>query len=407
MLAAGCAGQPKAAQPPPLLHVATTLVHVQTIKPSERLAGIVAPYQNVAIQSTLSEPADSVTVQEGDRVARGQILARLDVADLQAQLDADLATAASDRANTSHTVFSGSLSIDQGVAALRSAQTAVASAQATLQNDRANLARDRQLAGQGYIAQQAVDAQTTLVLNDQQALRAAQATLAAALSNVKANGTLDRSGLQASTVEQAKAQEKVALAQAEQTRVQIQKATIASPIDGIVVNRNLNPGEYPGTRQVFTIQQIDPIYAVLRGSGAQIASIGQGARVRIIASDVGAGVLTGTVVGVLNQIAPGSTDFQVKVLLRNPAGRLRPGMAVEGAVDLPTIRGVGVPATAFTDDTRSAILTVSSDDTVHTVHVRETGSDDANSIVTGLAAGTRVITNGQLGVGDGQKVAVR
>ena len=42
------------------------------------------------------------------------------------------------------------------------------------------------------------------------------------------------------------AQEKVAMAQAQQVRVQIAKAAIVSPIDGVVVNRNLNPGEYPG-----------------------------------------------------------------------------------------------------------------------------------------------------------------
>ena len=64
---------------------------------------------------------------------------------------------------------------------------------------------------------------------------------------MQANGSsLSAPGLQQSSVAQAKAQEEVALAQAQQIRVSISKATIISPIDGVVVNRNLNPGEYPG-----------------------------------------------------------------------------------------------------------------------------------------------------------------
>lgn len=402
----GCGQESRQAQVAPL-QVATDIAQVQTIKPSEILAGIVAPYENVSVQSTLSEPADVVAVSEGDHVTRGQLLARLDVADLQAQLDSDLAAAASDRANTSHTLYSGGLTINQGVDALRSAEAAVASARQTLKNDQTNLTRDQQLVANGFIAQQAVDQQTTLVHNDQQALQSAQASLAAARANVQANGTLNGNGLQATTVEQARAEERVALAQAEQIRVQIAKATIRSPIDGVVVNRNLNPSEYPGTRQIFTIQQMNPVYAILRGSGNQVAPIRQGARVQMLASDAGGLQQYGKVVGILNQIVPGSTDFEVKVLLSNPRNRLRPGMAIEGNVALPSITGIAIPASAFTDDTRTAVMTVDPDGTVHQRHVREVGNDETSSIVSGLPSGTRVIRNGQLGVGEGQKVAIR
>ncbi len=54
--------------------------------------------------------------------------------------------------------------------------------------------------------------------------------------------------------------------------MQIAKATITSPIDGVVVNRNINPGEYPGNREIFTLQQVDPIYAVLHASSEQVAA---------------------------------------------------------------------------------------------------------------------------------------
>lgn len=401
---AACGRGEKAPAPAP--YVPTILAAYGTVNPSERLAGIVAPYQNVAIQSSLTEPADAVYVREGDSVHAGQVLAQLDTADLQAQLDADLATANSNQANTQHTVYQGSLSIAQGMDTLRNDLAALGQAQQTLDNDRRNLARDQNLLTQGYISQQAVDAQQTLVRNDEQALSSAGASVASARANVAANGSLSGGGLQSSAVAQSAAQTKVALAQADLVRVQIRKATIASPIDGVVVNRNINPGEYPGNREIFTIQQVDPIYAVLHASGEQIAHVVTGAIASVTGPDLGgAGRFTGRVEGVLNEINPGSTDFQVKVLIANPRRQLRPGMAVQGTIPTSPLRGVRVPETAFTDGNHDAVLTVAPDSTVKTVKVTEVGGDGTTSVITGIAPGTRIVANGQSSVGDGEKVS--
>jgi HlyD family secretion protein len=402
----GCSKTPKQAQAPPLV-VATSVTSFGRVRPAETLAGIVAPFENVAISTTLSEPVDRVTVQEGDRVQAGQLLAQLNTADLQAQLAADVATAASSTATTQHNVYQGDLSIAQGVDALRAAQTAVRQAQVTLDKDNTDLNRYRQLLSQGYISDQQVAQQLATVKNDEQALRSAQASVASAQSNVQANGTLGSGGLQASNVAQSRATEQVGMAQADQQRVLIAKATIVSPINGVVVNRNLNPGEYPGTRQIFTLQQVDPIYAILRGSGAQVARIATGASVTVIASDLGNRRYNGKVIGVLNQINPGSTDFQVKVELANPKSELRPGMAVEAVVPLPAAQGQRVPSTAFTDDSHTQVLVVADDGTVRSARVGEIANDGKLAVVSGLSPGTRVIDDGQTSVSDGQKVAVQ
>jgi len=401
----GCAGRsaPHTAQAPV---VETVVATAGTIHPSEQLAGLVAPYQNVAIESTLTEPADEVNVQEGDIVHRGELLAQLDTADLRAALAADLATAASDRANTTHTVYAGDLSISQGLDAVTSAQTALRQAQANLNRDQTDLTRYRQLLTNGYVSEQQVQQQETTVRDDQQALGAAQAALASARSNVTANGTLGSNGLQASSVAQSQATEQVALANAQQERVLIEKAAILSPIDGVVVNRNLNPGEYPGSRQIFTLQQVDPIYAVLRGSGSQVAQIATGGTATVLSSDL-RHRFTGRVVGVLNEVTPGSTDFQVKVLLSNPGGSLRPGMVVTANVTLPSASGIRVPVTAFTDDSHDAVMIVTHKGTVKTVQVSEVSSDGTTSVVSGLRPGARVISDGQTSIGDGEKVALQ
>jgi multidrug efflux system membrane fusion protein len=326
-------------------------------------------------------------------------------------LQSDLAQANSDAANTTHTQYQGTLTIQQGDQSVQAAVAAVRQAQETEVKDALDLERYRQLAASGYIAEQQVTQQTALVRNDQQAIRSAQASLTSAQEAVAANGTLGAggggTGLQASSVQQAQAAEQVALAQAEQVRTSIAKATIVSPIDGVVVNRNLNVGEYPGSRQLFTLQQTQPLYAVLRGSGAQIAKIATGAPATVLASDLGSAGRAGSVAGVLNQINPGSTDFVVKVLVQNGDGRLRPGMAVQGKIALPHVRGVQIPETAFTDDSHDGVMVVSRDGTVSTAHVSESADDGTNAIVAGIAPGTRVISDGQTSVGDGEKVAVR
>ena len=394
LLAAGSGCAKHQASAPQAPYVETTVASLGAIAPSVTLSGIVAPYENVAVQSTLTEPADAVYVQEGDVVRAGDVLARLDTADLQAQLQADLATANSNRANTTHAVYQGSLAIAQ-------AQDQLRQAQATLLNDQTNLNRDRSLLTQGYISQQAVDQQQAIVRSDQAAVASAQ-------SSVNANGALGGSGLQESSVAQSQAQVDVALAQAQQIRVSISKATIVSPIDGVVVNRNLNPGEYPGNRQIFTLQQVDPIYAVLHASSEEIAGVDAGAAAQVTVDRVGRTLrYEGRVAGVLNEINPGSTDFQVKVKLNNPQQMLRPGMAVSAKVALPPLRGLRVPETAFTDDNHDQVMTVGPDSTIAIAKVVEVGNDGVTSIVTGLSPGQRVVTDGQTSVGSGERVSYR
>jgi multidrug efflux pump subunit AcrA (membrane-fusion protein) len=401
-----CGNRP-ASHKPAAPRVDTVIASTGTVRPSETLAGVIAPAFSVAVQSTLAEQATLLAVKEGEFVRSGQLLAQLDTADLRATLAADLATAASYRATTSHTVYQGSLSIDQGVDALRSAQSALTQARVKLKEDDADLARYQALVARGYVSRQQVDQQQTTVRTDEEALRSAQAALEAARSNVRDNGTLTTNGLQLSSIQQSRATEQVALAQAEQERIAIRKATITSPIDGIVVNRNFNIGEYPGTRQLFTIQHVDPIYAILHGSGAQIAHIEPEAPASIVVDDLRKKPFVGKVVAVLNQIVPGSTDFEVKVLLPNHDRKLRPGMAIEGTADLPELRGIRIPETAFTDDTHAAVLAVDEKNIAHTARVSEIGSDGKNAVVSGIAPGTRVVANGQVGVNDGELVNVR
>jgi HlyD family secretion protein len=401
--------------------IPTVAAKVATVRATSTISGVIAPLQNVALTSQLVEPADTVVVNEGDRVRAGQVIAVLDTADLRAQLAqaqatvlTDQRTAESDDAKVTQSRYTQRLNIDQGGDQVQSANAALAQANQTLTNDLANLVRDQQLLTNGYVAQQAVDQQATTVANDRSAVRTAQATLQSAQTNQSVNGTTS-AGLTAATVASAAADARAAhavvqqaQAAVQQLQTQIGKASIVSPIDGVVVNRNLNPGEYPGARTIFTLQQLNNVYAELNASSVDTFAIPVGAPVTLSVAGASSATYSGHVVAVLGQVTPGSTNFTVKVLVANPDEKLQSGIPVTAIASLPPVTGVGIPTTAFLDETHTTVIIADDElvDTVaKTVHVRELGANGTTSIVTGIKAGQSVVSNGQLGVTDGQSLA--
>ncbi len=369
-----------------------------------QIAGIVAPYQNVSISSSLVEPADSVDVIEGDHVRRGQVLAVLDTTDLRASYNAAERNAVANDARTSQTQYQAQLNIGQGNDQVRNAQATLLQAQQTLKLDALNLQRYQSLLNTGYVSQQQVDQQRTSVHNDQQAVLSARASLSSAVLNARVNGTYGN-GLQAANVASAAAAAQSSHAQADQIQASIDKALIVSPVDGIVVNRNLNPGQYPGSQTIFTVQQLDPVYAQLNASSEDVFRIRRGATVAISVAGVDSAIYRGRVNAVLGQVEPGSTNFTVQTILPNPGLRLKSGMAVTGDVSLPAVSGIGIPATAFLDDAHDSVMVVDGKGIAKLQSVKEKGNDGKTAIVTGLASGTHVISNGQLGITAGQQIA--
>lgn len=362
-------------QAPQAQQVRVVTAEQRTVRPLLKLSGIIAPLQNVALSTSLQEPTDKVYVNEGDTVRRGQVLAQLNTADLQASL-------AQAQAHLEQTHYQAGLALGQGNEQVRSARAALDLA-------RADLARDEQLVNQGYISEQQLQTQRT-------AVEQAQATLAQAVENAQANGTTS-AGMQQANVAQA-------AAAADQIQAQIARAAITSPIDGVVVNRNLNPGEYPGTRQIFTLQEIARVYAELNAYGTQVAGIAQGTSASLTASALPNRKFSGRVDAILSPTSPSSSGFVVKVMVPNPSGALRPGMAVLGLLALPSQRGITVPVSAFIDDTHQTVLTVDQDDVAHIAKVTEVIEDPQYAIVTGLPPQIKVVVNGQSNVTEGQKV---
>lgn len=378
-----------------------------TLSATRELSGTIAPIQNISLSNSLAEPAAAVNVNEGDRVHAGQILAVLDTADLQANYHANLAGVAQAEANVRKEQAASTQTVGQSSGALNSARAALDQARQKLALDRQTLERDRTLLRQSYIPQQTYDTQATTVQSDVSGVQSAAAALRTAEVVLRTNGSGDNDGgILAANVAADRASVAVSRAQAAQLQAQISRATITAPVDAIVVNRNLNPGEFPNGRTLFVLQQTGSVYAVFNVSPAQLPGIRKGVAAAVRPSDGSTGVWHGPVEAILGQTTPGSSNFTVKVLLADPAGQLISGLPVNGDIGLAPVRGLQIPRSAFTDATESAVIQVVRG-TTHITPVSVTAENAANAVVTGLNAAAQVVRDGDASLGEGQTVTVR
>ncbi len=407
---AGCGGKAEAAaKPTPAPQVQTARARAGTIAPSVEIAGVIAPYRQVAVTANLSEPLAEVDVVEGERVRAGQVLARQVTDDLAAQLVSSQRIVSEDVARYAQAAYQTTATTAQNSTSIASARDSLHQAQVNLAGAQTDLMRYRQLSANGYVAVQTLDQQRVVVATDRQAVDAARATLAAAVANDSANGNGQNAGAQRQDLQAAAAAVDAARASVDQLELEIGRARIVAPVDGIVESVNANPGEYPSGRQLFTIEQNAQVYAILPASTAQVVNVRPGAAASVeINTSYSANPQwhkdRGTVQAVLDQVEPGTTNFTVRVLVDNADGHLHAGMPVNGFVDMPPVRGLVIPLTAFTDDTHTSVYAVDGG-VVHQKPATEIADDGARAVVTGIASGERVVANvDAVTVGNGDRV---
>jgi RND family efflux transporter MFP subunit len=382
-----------------------------TIAPSIEIAGVVAPYRQVAVTADLSEPISEVDVVEGQQVRAGQVLARLLVDDLEAQLASSERVVSEDASRYAQAAYETTATTAQNSMSVVAAQDAVREAQVNLAGAQTDLRRYEQLVVNGYIPVQTVDQQRVVVATDRQALDAARASLASAITNNAVSGNGSNAGAQQQNLEAARAALDAAQETVNQLKRELARAVIVAPVAGIVDSVNANPGEYPSGRQLFTIEQNAQVYAILPASTAQVVSVKRGAGASIeVNTSYNANPTThkdhGIVDAVLDQVQPGTTNFTVKVLVDNRDGHLHAGMPVNGFVDMPVVRGVIIPDAAFIDDTHTTVYTVDGG-VVHLKTVSQVADDGAHAVVNGIASGENVISDvNTITVGNGDRVRI-
>lgn len=282
-------------------------VAARYIVQSVTATGVIEPETQVVVSPEVSGEIIFLNVAEGDRVRRGQVIARIDPAQSVAQLDASRASIAAARAR-------------------------LAQAQAAQLRSESDLRRLRELHSKKLATDQELDA---------------------AESQVK---------IGAAEVDAARFQVQQAQANFRQVEESVSKTTVTAPLDGTVTQLNSKLGEkvvgaiqMTGTA-MMTIADLSVIEVVVDVSETDVVQVGLGDTAFVEIDAIPNEKFRGYVTQIANspkQSNLGSQDqltsFPVRVRLVNPDPRLRPGMTATATIETDRRAGaLSVPIQSVT-----------------------------------------------------------
>ena len=226
--------------------VIVAVVAYMALRPADTPAGFASgngrlEATEVDVSTKMAGRVADIQPKEGDPVARGQILARLDLADLQAQSRESVAQVA------------------QAEAGGGEARAAIARYEADLKLAKANLERTRQLVAKNFISADRLD-------RDASAVQVAASALAGARSRIG----------------QADAAAGAARARVERMEALLADGSLKAPVAGRVLYRLAEPGEVLGAGgKLLTLLDLSDVYMTLYLPTELVGRLAMGDEARI------------------------------------------------------------------------------------------------------------------------------
>ena len=354
--------------------------------------GTTFPVRQVSLRSRVEGQILDLTVDVGDRVEQGQVLARIDdsistatVIEAQAEVAALQSEVASLEADVSD------------------ARAQVKQAQLELKQAKSDAARTSQLFQQGAIAEQEAELDRTAVGTAQQALRSAQQQVA------------NRSSAVLAARRRVAAQE--ALVAQEQQRQSF--TVLTSPITGSVLGRILEPGDLaqPGS-EVLQLGDFSQIQVQVQISELELAKIRVGQEARVQLDALPEKTFTGKVTQISLAADATARLIPVEVTIPNPDRRIGRGLLARVNFGRQSARTILVPETAVrvasnksqakTDSDTATMFILMREGERTTVSARQVQlGDRANSqveIISGLEPKEEFVVRSSGNLQDGDRV---
>lgn len=331
-----------------LLTLGSLIWYLVTVRHSSDLQLIGTVDANeVIVSSKIQGRIQTLTVDEGQEVKAGQLIAVIESDDLAAAEQAAAANSASARFKLGESVESerqtrgetGSAAVN-AEAQLSAARAALAQAQANYEHQQADTSRTVALAEQGIMSQQAKDDAATSLAAAKAAVETAQSNVAAAeaaLRQARAHELLTK--VAERTVGSSRSDAENARALAEQAKVQKGYAQIYAPVSGRVNVRAARQGEVVAAgAAIVTIMDLSQtwVYAPLPETQGDSVQLGNSLKVefpsgattqgKIIAKAAEADFATQRDV---NDRKRDIRTVQLKLLIENPGEKYVPGMTAE------------------------------------------------------------------------------
>jgi RND family efflux transporter MFP subunit len=400
-------------------------IRVEVIRPHpgglERVStqpGTVRPYESVDLFAEVSGYLKKQTVDIGDRVKKGQVLAEIDVPELEKQVEKWAASVQQAQARVQVMEASKKRAEAEWEAAkaqIPQSEAALAAAQAMSRFRQKSLRRIEDLFRQASVDERLVDEKE----DQRDAALATERAAAEGVVSAKCQEVAARAKIDQAKADVADAQAKVLVAQAEldQARVMVGFARITSPFDGVITHREMFPGAFVrsakegGLTPLLSVDRTDKVRVVVQVPDRDVPYTDPNDPATVEIDALPGQVFHGAVSRIASAEDQQSRLMRVEIDLPNPEGRLRDGMygrvtitLEKGAPDLLT-----VPSSCLVNktDKGEGTVYVVRDSKAHLVPVR-VGMDNGvdTEVLKGLKPGEEVINNPPSGIEDGVPVTV-
>ncbi len=380
--------------------------------------GTVQSYQHAQLFAEVSGYLKTQTVDIGDRVKRGQVLATIDVPELEKQVKRNNSALAQTRARVRQMkarVKSARADKLAALAGVVHAEAAHKSAEAWGRFRRKQYERYKELYALKSIDERLVDETRERSEAAMESIRSAEAAISTATAQVAATDAKIEQA-EADVVE-AESQVDVAQADLEKSQVLVQFATIVSPYDGIITHRAMFPGDFVRAATgggahipLLTVERTDRMRVIVQIPDRDVpfADPGDEALVEIDA-------LPGKPFKAKISRIAGSEDQQTRLMrveidLPNPTGKIRQGMygrvtiVLEKSADLLSVNSSCLVGRA--EDGKGAVYVVR-DGHAHRVPVVLGGDNGVRvAVLSGLLPDDQVIRRPPSGLYDDAPVVI-
>jgi membrane fusion protein, multidrug efflux system len=402
-LLAGCSDSGRAqtkSGPPPAVPVGVAAVEQKVVPVQVLAVGNVQAYTTVGVKSQVAGQIVTVHFKEGDEVKRGDLLFTIDQRPLEAAVRQAEANVAKDRAQ-----------LQQTEAARGQRQAEITQAQANLDRDLAQLENARvqekrygELVRKELIAREQYDQIKTAMMALEATVQADRAAVENARASVRAAEAM---------IENARAVITADEAMVETARIQLGYTTIRAPMEGRTGNLLVQAGNVVKSTEdnpLVVIAQIRPVYVSFGVPERELDAIKtyreRGTLKVEAVLDGGKRTAVGAVTFMNNTVDPSTGTIQLKATFPNGDHALWPGQFVDVALTLTSENAVVVPSQAVLNGQKGTYVFVVKPDSTAEARVVKVGRRMAREVTveTGLAAGERVVTDGQLRIVPGARV---
>jgi len=336
----------------PALTVDTAPVSRHAVTEYVTVVGNLIGNATVDIVPRVAGRLDSITAKLGDRVARGQQIAKIEDRELQQQVK----------------------QVEQNVLVNNATVT---QRQSDLQLRKTTLDRQKELLSRGLATRQTIE----------DAEAAHNSAVAA--------------------VELAQAQLGQTQARLDELKITLSNTTILSPVDGFISRRNLDQGAFAGANTaIVSIVDIATVRLISNLVEKDFKRVTAGVTALIEVDAFPGEQFTGTVSRVAPVFDAATRTASMEIEVPNPGFRLKPGMfaRVKLTVEVRP-NALTVPRNAVVDSEGQRGVFLVDGQTAKFQPVRTGLQDDERiEILEGLAEGTRVITTGALALRAGDRI---